>query len=152
VELEIAEINDIPEPIWREMFNHFKRSKPFDFCEIRSPQARDLKIALYLEEIKESSHIYTASLNGKYVLIFFGDVREKSFVDFAFGFPSFPPKTIIEAFHKCIYQFFIDSKSDIVSGELNRRFKSDSYIKWLKRYDKKCKIIEKQILWHKDDW
>jgi hypothetical protein len=152
VALEIAEINEVPEYIWQEMFVFFKKSKPFDFCEVRSAQIRDLKISLYLNQIKESSHIYTVSLDGKYVLIFFGDVRQRSFVDFAFGFAPFPPKTMIEAFHKCINQFLIDSNSEVAVAELNRNFKSSSYIKWLKRYDKKCKIVDKQIIWHKNDW
>jgi hypothetical protein len=46
----------------------------------------------------------------------------------------------------------IDSNSEVAVAELNRNFKSSSYIKWLKRYDKKCKIVDKQIIWHKNDW
>jgi hypothetical protein len=153
VDAKITKITTPSGELIEKLHKYFIKSKPFSFCESKKSIAlRNVNISTYLDELLESEYIYTGTKNEELVFVMFGNQRDKTYIDFAVGFWSKSPHLLVQIFHASIYELMNETSSDIIYGELNRNFKKSSYIKWLTRYDKKCRITDKEISWHKDEW
>ena len=148
-----------PSLTFKEHFIEFcERSKPMDFCEIPSRKLRRQKILQYLREWSNSSKIYEAHENEKFVFgAIFTESNNRVELEFGFGnFNSFYHHKIAEAWHEILRSVFRDSPHKLVTSPLRRKYKGKSLLKWLQKYDKMCKIkkVNGELIgtWNRNDW
>ena len=142
--------------------NHFiefcERSKPMDFCQIPSRRLRREKINKYLDEWCENAKIYQAHINEKFLL---GGIFTQSTggVELQFGFGNFNDfyhSKIAEVGHLVLLEVFKDSGHELITSPIRREYKRKSFLKWIQKYDKMCKIKKAngQLIatWNINDW
>lgn len=130
-----------------ELFNLFKlyclESKPFDFCELPSMQMRIFKIKEYFNNLFKNCDCFLVFKDDQIVgFIVIEKENEVGEIIIAIGFHA-------KISFKQISQYFADFRKfykeqnpqiKIFIGEIYRTHKSDSYLKFIKRYMKPSKI------------
>lgn len=154
--LEIKQIKQIDSELNEKIQEFFKRSKPSEFCQLKIPSLRTTKIKEYLQYLYGCPYIYIAYENKKFVgMCFFTPKNDYLYLDFSFGDFSCGSNKLINALHSILKEVSKECGIYEIRGEIRRKFKVNTYLKWIKRYDKKCKIIKGDlttIVWQVNEW
>ena len=144
---------------FKEHFIEFcERSKPMDFCQISSRKLRRERILQYLKEWSNGTMIYEAHKNGTLVFgAVFAESDSETELLFGFGnFNSFYHHEIAEAWYEILSVVFKNSAHQLITSPLRRKYKRKSFLKWIQKYDKMCKIkkVNGQLIatWNRNDW
>jgi hypothetical protein len=154
--LEIKQIKEIDGELNQKIEDFFKKSKPSEFCQLKMPSLRTTKIREYLQHIYKCSHIYVAYENKKFVgMCFFKSENDHIYLEFLFGDFSLGSVKLINSFHSVLEEISKECNIYQIKAEIRRKHKVNAFLKWIKRYDKKCKIIKGDlttIIWQVNEW
>ncbi len=154
--LEIKQIKEIDGELNQKIEDFFKKSKPSEFCQLKIPSLRIAKTREYLQDIYKCPYIYVAYENKKFVgICFFKPKNDHIYLEFLFGDFSLGSNKLINSLHSILKEVSKECGIYEIRGEIRRKFKVDTYLKWIKRYDKKCKIIKGElttIVWQVNEW
>jgi len=124
-----------------ELFDIFKsyclKSKPFDFCELPSMQARLIKIKKYFNEMFLYDDCYIALKNDEIVSFYCIEKRD-DIAEIIIAVGLYPKITFLEI-SKIFAEFRVFYKKQnpqikTFKGEIYRSYKADSYLKFIKKY------------------
>jgi len=150
--LEIKELINIDDDFYNYFSIYFARSKPYDFCELKSISLRKYKIKEYLDILFSNSFIYKATIDFKIIgYVVFSKEKDDLILEFVIGDHQFPPSFLIKSFHAILILAQKRFDKQIIKSTIQRKHKRKSFINWIKRYDKVCEITEiegkTQIIW-----
>ena len=139
-----------------DFYNYFLqyciKSKPYDFCELKSFKLRNAKIKEYFNTLTSSSIIYTAEIDSKiFAYTFFSEEKDHLVLEFVIGDSKFNSLFLIKHFHEMLTlsQKVFDKR--YTESTIQRKHKKQKFINWIKRYDKICEITESdnqtKIIW-----
>jgi len=133
--VKITQVKDNGE-VWSYFYEFCIKSKPYEFCSIKSKTLRDKKIKDIFTEFG-SYRIYKAQENN--TLVGFCFIKEeKTCLDVAFIFGiwrSVRSSKLIEATHKIFKQALTDCNKNYLKSEIRRTYKVNPYKKWIEKYD-----------------
>ena len=139
--MKITQVKD-PTEVWAHFYKFCVKSKPYDFCSIRSKALRDRKIKNIFEEFC-SYQIYKASEGD--TLVGFCFIKEEEFcldVAFIFGiWRSVRSSKLIKATHAIFKEALYITGKKYLKSEIRRTFKVKPYKKWIEKYDKTAIIF-----------
>ena len=154
--LEIKQIKEINGELNEKIEDFFKKSKPCDFCQLKIPSLRIAQIREFLQDIYKCPHIYVVYENKKFVYIcFFIQKNDHIYLDFGFGDFSFGSTKLINSLHSILKEVSKECGIYEIRAEIRRKYKVNALLKWIKRYDKKCKFIKGElttIVWQVNEW
>ena len=130
-----------------ELFDIFKsyclKSKPFDFCELPSMQARLIKIKEYFNNLFKNCDCFLVFKDDQIVgFIVIEKENEVGEIIIAIGFYAKISFKQISQYFADFRKFYKEQNPQIktFSGEIYRTYKADSYLKFIKRYMKPSRI------------
>ena len=139
--MKITQLKETSEA-WEHFYDFCVKSKPYDFCSIKSKTLRDCKIKNSFDEFS-SYDVYKAQEAN--TLIGFCFLKEEEFcfdVAFIFGiWRSVRSSKLIEATHAIFHEALSKSNKKYLKSEIRRTFKVDPYKKWIEKYDKTAIIF-----------
>jgi hypothetical protein len=140
--MKIKQILERNENLDNYFINFCLRSKPFDFCCLSSKTLRMTKINEYLDVLYETCKIFIVYKNNKILTsVFISEQPDHLIVEFVFGNAiDFTSKEAIDGFHKILKFAQEKFQKYYTISVIEREFKKNKYITWIKRYDKKCEI------------
>ena len=154
--MKIKQLIPPDEKLEQEFQNFCFKSKPYDFCSIKSRTLRNAKITEYLYELYTNSSIYCIEIDDKRaVTCFFSSYPDSLVLEFIFGnFGEFNSTELINATHEILKHVLKEYDLPKAVSLIKRKHKKREYLRWIKKYDKKCEIIEDpvniedtQIIW-----
>lgn len=139
--MKITQVKD-PAEVWPYFYEFCIKSKPYDFCSLKSKSLRDNRIRNIFEEFS-SYRVYKAEKkDGPFLFSF---VKEKEvYLDLAFIFgisakaSSFEIASTASLLFKKVLE---DSNKSYFKGEIRRIFKVGSFKKWIEKYCKNAIIL-----------
>jgi hypothetical protein len=150
--VEIKQLITPNEDFYNYFLQYCIKSKPYDFCELKSFKLRNSKIKEYFHTLISDSIIYTSEIDCKIsIYAFFSEEKDHLILEFAIGDNKFKPQSLIKHFHEILIlaQKTFDKTS--IKSTIQRKYKKQNFINWLKKYDKICEIIELEnqtkIIW-----
>ena len=150
--VEIKQLITPNEDFYNYFLQYCIRSKPYDFCELKSFKLRNAKIKEYFNALINDSIIYTAEIDSEILIYtFFSKQKDHLILEFVIGESKFKPQLISKSFHEILVlaQKTFDKK--YIESTIQRKHKKQKFINWIKKYDKVCEITEiegkTQIIW-----
>ena len=138
--MKITQVKD-PSEAWPHFYKFCVKSKPYDFCSIKSKTLRDRKITNIFEEFC-LYNVYKAEDNE--TLVGFCFLKEEEFcLDVAFIFfiwRSLRSSKLIEATHAIFKEALNITNKKYLKSEIMRTFKVKPYKKWIEKYQKRHKL------------
>lgn len=124
-----------------ELFDFFKTSKPYDFCNLPSPSIRNQRIDDFFDYLKEC-HAYGGFINKKFIgMIFVSEKDDYLYLEFMFGQPKrFSNTEMVNSFHEGLIWVLEKYKKKKIIGEIRRVHKKERFLKYIKKVDKVCKL------------
>lgn len=153
--VEIKRIKSLTPALSDRIEAFFLRSKPYDFCQLRSFEARRGKIREYIRFLSQCEFIYEATSDGKFMGACFFNKEDGLLMEFLFGEFEHGSKALIGAFYQILDQAMADSGTETVRSIIQRKLKKNIFIKWIEKYDKRCNLTIGEKLtaeWRKNDW
>jgi hypothetical protein len=154
--MKIKQLIQFDEKLNKEFYDFCCKSQPYDFCSIKSRLLRNIKIQEYLNVLYSSCEIYYAEIdNERIATCFFLKQNDHISLEFIFGnFNKYNSVESINATH-LIFKFFLEKSNHTkIISIIQRKYKKRQFLKWIKKYDKKCEIFENidniedtQIIW-----
>ena len=139
------------EEAWDDFQEFCQKSKPFKvFCS-GSRITRERSIKKYFDNFWQDCSVYVARLNNENILYIFNKECDNfNLIEFIF---STKPRNIKKTFEAAysIMDFIRSNNNKYFSSVIRRTFKSDSYKKWVDRYDKRAIIFndkDETVLWY----
>lgn len=150
--VQIKQLITPNDDFYNYFFQYCIKSKPYDFCELKSFKLRNAKIKDYFDILMKDSIIFTSEIDCKIsIYAFFSEQKDHLILEFAIGNKELTPQCLIKHFHEILIlvQKTFDKAS--VESTIQRKYKKQKFINWLKKYDKICEIIElknqTKIIW-----
>jgi hypothetical protein len=150
--VKITQLTRDTETIWEDFLSFCIKSKPYDYHQIGSLRLKQAKIRKNFEDLVSSCQVFVATNNKKKVVVAFLKAYD-TFIDveFIFGFrQSFNSAVIISAVHEIFSYASILNNKKYFKSQIRRKFKVNSYKKWIERYDNKAIIFNDKddtIIW-----
>jgi hypothetical protein len=141
--VKITHLKGHDEKLGVEFYNFFLSSKPYDLDHIRSPHLRRQKIETLFATYCRTSEVYIIEEDSKLkVAAFLLDVGDYLDLTFVFGVSkNFGSLQMMEA-ARHILDYAMDAlEKNYVKSQIRRKYKVESYKKWIERYDKKVIIF-----------
>lgn len=139
--MKITQVKEVVQ-VWPHFYEFCIKSKPYDFCSIKSKALRDNKIKDIFTEFS-SYRVYKAQEND--TVIGFCFIKEEQYcldVAFIFGiWRSVRSSKLIRATHEIFNKALQDCKKNYLKSEIRRTFKVKPYKKWIEKYDKTAIIF-----------
>ena len=152
--MKITQVKDAAE-VWPHFYEFCIKSKPYDFCSIKSKSLRDNKIKDIFNEFF-SYRVYKAQEND--TIVGFCFIKEEEYcldVAFIFGiWRSVRSSKLILATHKIFNKALQDCNKNYLKSEIRRTFKVRPYKKWIEKYDKTAIIFNNDnntVVWCNKD-
>ena len=154
--MKIKQLIQFDEKLNKQFHDFCFKSQPYDFCSIKSRSLRNIKIQEYLNVLYSSCEIYCMEDNDEIVgACFFSKQNGDISLEFIFGnFNKYNSIELINAAHLIFKLFLEKSNHTKIVSKIQRKHKKREYLRWIKKYDKKCEIIEDlvniedtQIIW-----
>ena len=139
-----------------DFYNYFLqyciRSKPYDFCELKSFKLRNAKIKEYFNVLISDTIIFVAEIDSKiFEYTFFSKQEDYLILEFVFSNNEFKSQFLIKHFHEILILAQKTFDKEYIKSTIQRKYKKQKFINWIKRYDKVCEITEiegkTQIIW-----
>jgi len=148
--MKITHLKETDE-VWPFFYDFCIKSKPYDFCSLPSRRLRDEKIKTSFEFYR-TRIVYKAESEGKVMGFVFLEEEESCLdVNFIFGVSkNFASIKLIKAAHAIFDDALQKFNKNYLKSEVRRKFKVNSFIKWVDRYDKTAIILthgKKTIVW-----
>jgi len=126
-----------------EFYNFFLSSKPYDLAHIRSQHLRRQKIESLLSNYCRTCDVYTVEEDSKLkVAAFLLDEGDYLDLIFVFGVSkNFGSLQLMAATRGILDHAMYTLGKNYVKSEKRRKYKVQSYKKWIERYDKKIIIF-----------
>ena len=139
--MKITHVKDASE-VWPHFYEFCIKSKPYDFCSLKSKSLRDNKIKIIFKEFF-SYTTYKAETDGKLLgFCFIKEEDECLDVAFIFGiWRSVKSSKLIEATHEIFKESLEYFNKSYLKSEIRRTFKVEPYKKWIEKYDKTAIIF-----------
>ena len=139
--MKITQLKD-PAEAWPYFYEFCIKSKPYDFCSIKSKSLRDNKIKDIFTEFF-SYRVYKAQENDTIVgFCFMKEERYCLDVAFIFGiWRSVRSSKLILATHQIFNKALQDCNKNYLKSQIRRTFKVKPYKKWIEKYDKTAIIF-----------
>lgn len=148
---EIKQIDKLDDAFYQFFLNFCIRSKPYDFCCLKSTNLRDLKIREYFDFLLEECFVVKYSTSGIDRYTFFSWEESDIVLQFSFGHFSKDQKLSMKMIHETILFAMNNFDKSSISATITRKYKINKFLNWLKRYDHIGDLkIEKnniQIVW-----
>lgn len=150
--IKIKEISNNHGGLFDLFYNFCIQSKPYDFCKLKSSSLRTLKIKEYFDELVNNSIIYSCYNNDDWIgFVFFTNHNDYLMMEFVFGNSRYNSSFLIKCFHEILILAQKTFDKQCVKSIIQRKYKKQNFINWIKRYDKVCKINQSQekieIIW-----
>lgn len=141
--MKITHLKGYDKKLEIEFYNFFISSKPYDLDYIRSPHLRRLKIETLFSTYCKTSEVYTVEEDSKLkVAAFLLDSGDYLDLTFIFGVSkNFGSLKIMAATRDILDHAMYTLDKNYVKSEIRRKYKVQSYKKWIERYDKKVIIF-----------
>jgi hypothetical protein len=150
--VEIKQLISPNEDFYNYFLQYCIRSKPYDFCELKSFKLRNAKIKEYFNILINDPIIFVAEIDSKiFACTFFSEQKDHLILEFVIGNSKFDSIFLIKSLHEMLIssQKVFDKKE--TRSTIQRKYKKQKFINWIKRYDKVCEITEiegkTQIIW-----
>jgi len=141
--VKITHLKGHNEKLEVEFYNFFLSSKPYDFDHIRSQHLRRQKIESLFSNYCRTCDVYTVEENSKLkVAAFLLDEGDYLDLIFVFGVSkNFGSLQLMAATRGILDHAMYTFGKNYVKSEIRRKYKVQSYKKWIERYDKKVIIF-----------
>jgi hypothetical protein len=132
---EIKQVDHNNKELFDMFYNFCIKSKPYDFCSLKSPSLRSMKIKEYFDFLSKECFIIKSSKPKIDRYTFFSWENSEIALQFSFGHFSKDQKLSMRMIHETI--FFAMNKFDksSISATITRKHKLNKFLNWLKRYD-----------------
>ena len=141
--VEIKQLISLTDDFYNYFLQYCIKSKPYDFCELKSFKLRNAKIKEYFNTLTNDSIIYVAEINSEILIYtFFSEQKDHLILEFVIGDSKFKPQLISKSFHKILILAQKTFDKDYIESTIQRKYKKQKFINWIKRYDKICEIKE----------
>jgi hypothetical protein len=147
--IEIKQLDSNNKELFDIFHNFCIKSKPYDFCSLKSSSLRSFKIKEYYNEVSKNCKIYSYYEENNWILfLFISEEEDYLALDFIMCNNTYSPTIIIDRIrHILLYLLKIFDKQ-CVRSIIQRKYKKQKYINWIKRYDKSCEIDENDnVIW-----
>jgi len=141
--VKITHLKGHNEKLEVEFYNFFLSSKPYDFDHIRSQHLRRQKIESLFSNYCRTCDVYTVEEDSKLkVAAFLLDEGDYLDLIFVFGVSkNFGSLQLMAATRGILDHAMYTLGKNYVKSEIRRKYKVQSYKKWIERYDKKIIIF-----------
>jgi len=139
--VKITQVKDAAE-VWPYFYEFCAKSKPYDFCSLKSRALRDNRIKNVFEEFS-SYKVYKAEKeNGPFCFSFVKE--ERMFLDLVFIFGVYSKASSMEIASSgrlLLKKALEDSNKNYFKSEIRRTFKVGLFKKWIEKYYKNAIIL-----------
>ena len=139
------------EEVWGDFHKFCEKSKPFKVFCLGSRIMRQRSIKKYFDNFWRECNVYVAKLNNENILYIFNKECDNfNLIEFIFSTKPRNTKKTFEAAYS-IMDFVRSDNHKYFTSAIRRTFKSDSYKKWVDRYDKRAIILnnkDQTVLWY----
>tara|TARA_R100000152_G_C6780517_1_gene213417 strand:- start:336 stop:1061 length:726 start_codon:yes stop_codon:yes gene_type:complete len=154
--VKITHLKDEDPRIWKEFWNFFQHSRPYDLGCIRSPHLKRKKIESLFDFYCDQCEVYFTEVNEKIQsVIFLTPYSSWLDVTFLFGVSrDFKGSDLIRGAHAIFDTALQDHNKNYLKSEIRRKHKVEAYIKWVERYDKRAIIFNdppNTVVWCKSN-
>jgi hypothetical protein len=142
--IEIKQLIDFNKDLYNVFFKYCVESKPYDFCELNSIKLRNFKINEYYDGLINIGEVFECKEDDRLIwYVFLSNRDDHLIVEFAIGNnKNFKSKFLIEALHKIFILAQTVFEKKYIRTSIQRKYKKQNLINWLKRYDKIAQFIE----------
>jgi hypothetical protein len=148
---EIKLIDKFDNNFYYLFLNFCIKSKPYDFCSLKSINLRNLKIKEYFDFLLKECFVVKYSKSGIDRYTFFSWEQSDIVLQFSFGHFSKDQKLSMKMIHETIFFAMNNFDKSSISATITRKHKINKFLNWLKRYDHVGDLkLEKnniQIIW-----
>ncbi len=150
--MKITHLKGYDKKLEIEFYNFFISSKPYDLDHIRSPHLRRRKIETLFSTYCKTSEVYTVKEDSKLkVAAFLLDSGDYLDLTFIFGVSkNFGSLNLMAATRDILDYAMLTLGKNYVKSQIRRKYKVQSYKKWIERYDKKLIIFnddDSTVVW-----
>ena len=153
--MEIKQVSSNYDDLFKIFLNFCTKSKPYDFCQLKSHSLRILKIKEYFNQLINDCIVYSCYEADNWVgFVFLAKHDDHFTVEFIFGNNQYNSTLLIKNFHNILKLAQETFGVFCAKSKMQRKYKKREYLRWIKKYDKKCEIIEDpvnieytQIIW-----
>lgn len=153
--IKIKETIDDYDLFYEKFYLFCINSKPYDFCSLPSFLLRKTKINDFCKFIVNNCYHLEAFYDDEWITsIFFEEEFDNLNLVFVFGNSKFSFNSRMTVFHELMTRASNKFNKKTIKSEIRRKYKKEKYLNWIKKYDKKCEIIEDldniedtQIIW-----
>lgn len=136
--MNFQQLKNDNEMIASAVMDYCIRSKPYDFCSIKSQSLKIIQIKKYYEFLLNECDIYYCSENNK-VTFFIAISNYDKHIEIQFIFSSpFDAEKNFRAFREFHWNKFDHNKPFV--GEVRRHYKLKNYLNYIKKRDENAKI------------
>jgi hypothetical protein len=142
--IKIKQLIDLNKDLYNVFFEYCVKSKPYDFCELNSIKLRNFKINEYYNSLLSICEIFECKEDDKIVwYVFLSNQDDHLILEFLIGnHNDFSPPFLIKNLHEIFILAQKTFDKSIIKSTIQRRYKKQKFINWIKRYDKVCEIRE----------
>jgi hypothetical protein len=142
--IKIKQLINPNKDLYNVFFEYCVKSKPYDFCELNSIKLRNFKINEYYDSLLSICEIFECKEDDKTVwYVFLSKQKDNLIVEFAIGDnKNFKSKILIQVLHEVFIVAQTMFNKKYIKTSIQRRYKKQNLINWLKRYDKVAEFIE----------
>ena len=141
--MKITHLKGYSKDLEIEFYNFFLSSKPYDLDHIKSSCLRRKKIETLFATYCRTSEVYTVEEDSKFkAAAFFLDAGDYLDLAFIFGVSKYFGSSNLMATARSFLDHAMETLGkNYVKSEIRRKYKVESYKKWIERYDKKVIIF-----------
>jgi hypothetical protein len=148
---EIKQVDHNNKGLFDMFYNFCIKSKPYDFCSLKSPSLRAIKIKEYFNFLSKECFIIKSSRPEIDRYTFFSWDDSEITLQFSFGTFCKDQKLSIQMVYETILFAMNKFDKSSISATITRKHKLNKFLNWLKRYDHIGELNIKenniQIIW-----
>jgi|TARA_Y100000004_G_scaffold196797_1_gene268108 hypothetical protein len=154
--VKITQLKQDDFKLWPYFIDFFIKSQPYDLTKLRSPHLKREKIRRTFEFYMKNCITYMAENDSKIAAAVFLDPSKSYFdVSFLFGIrENFSSSTLITTLHDIFDKAITTYNKNYIKSEIRRKYKVETYKKWIERYDKTAIIFNdppNTVVWCKSN-
>ena len=154
--MKITQLKEPDPRVWKEFWNFFINSTPYDLGRIRSPHLKKRIVKNLFTFYSQTSLVYVAEEDSKIGVVAFLEEKPSYFgVNFIFGIrKNFTSSSIMAAAREIFDIALKTHNKNYIKSEIRRKHKVETYKKWIERYDKRVIILNDEknsVVWCKSE-
>ena len=139
--MKITQVKDTSE-VWPYFYEFCVKSKPYDFCSLKSKALRDNKIRSVFEEFSSYRVYKVEKEDGPFAFSFIKEEQMCLDLAFIFGISSKAGNFKLASTARLLVKKALeDSDKAYLKSEIRRTFKVGPYKKWIEKYYKNAIIV-----------